>query len=118
MKKSIILSMALMSALMVSAGSLDKGVDRNNLDLTTAPGTDFYQYACGGWMQAHPLPPQYARFVTFDQRAERSREQLKELVLNLSKQQNAKGTMAQKVGDIFNMGMDSTRLNSKAQNHL
>lgn len=41
MKKSIILSMALMSALMVSAGSLDKGVDRNNLDLTTAPGTDF-----------------------------------------------------------------------------
>lgn len=63
MKKSIILSMALMSALMVSAGSLDKGVDRNNLDLTTAPGTDFYQYACGGWMKAHPLDPQYARFA-------------------------------------------------------
>ena len=90
MKKSIILSMALMSALMVSAGSLDKGVDRNNLDLTTAPGTDFYQYACGGWMKAHPLDPQYARFGTFDQMAESSREQLKELVLNLSKQQNAK----------------------------
>lgn len=41
MKKSIILSMALMSALMVNAGSLDKGVDRNNLDLATTPGTDF-----------------------------------------------------------------------------
>lgn len=118
MKKSIILSMALMSALMVSAGSLDKGVDRNNLDLTTAPGTDFYQYACGGWMKAHPLDPQYARFGTFDQMAESSREQLKELVLNLSKQQNAKGTMAQKVGDIFNMGMDSTRLNSEGAKPL
>lgn len=118
MKKSIILSMALMSALMVSAGSLDKGVDRNNLDLTTAPGTDFYQYACGGWMKAHPLDPQYARFGTFDQMAESSRKQLKELVLNLSKQQNAKGTMAQKVGDIFNMGMDSTRLNSEGAKPL
>ena len=118
MKKSIILSMALMSALMVNAGSLDKGVDRNNLDLTTAPGTDFYQYACGGWMKAHPLDPQYARFGTFDQMAESSREQLKELVLNLSKQQNAKGTMAQKVGDIFNMGMDSTRLNSEGAKPL
>ena len=118
MKKSIILSMALMSALMVSAGSLDKGVDRNNLDLTTTPGTDFYQYACGGWMKAHPLDPQYARFGTFDQMAESSREQLKELVLNLSKQQNAKGTMAQKVGDIFNMGMDSTRLNSEGAKPL
>ena len=118
MKKSIILSMALMSALMVSAGSLDKGVDRNNLDLATAPGTDFYQYACGGWMKSHPLDPQYARFGTFDQMAESSREQLKELVLNLSKQQNAKGTMAQKVGDIFNMGMDSTRLNSEGAKPL
>lgn len=118
MKKSIILSMALMSALMVSAGSLDKGVDRNNLDLVTAPGTDFYQYACGGWMKSHPLDPQYARFGTFDQMAESSREQLKELVLNLSKQQNAKGTMAQKVGDIFNMGMDSTRLNSEGAKPL
>lgn len=118
MKKSIILSMALMSALMVSAGSLDKGVDRNNLDLTTAPGTDFYQYACGGWMKSHPLDPQYARFGTFDQMAESSREQLKELVLNLSKQHNAKGTMAQKVGDIFNMGMDSTRLNSEGAKPL
>ena len=118
MKKSIILSMALMSALMVNAGSLDKGVDRNNLDLTTAPGTDFYQYACGGWMKSHPLDPQYARFGTFDQMAESSREQLKELVLNLSKQQNAKGTMAQKVGDIFNMGMDSTRLNSEGAKPL
>ena len=118
MKKSIILSMALMSALMVSAGSLDKGVDRNNLDLATAPGTDFYQYACGGWMKAHPLDPQYARFGTFDQMAESSREKLKELVLNLSKQQNAKGTMAQKVGDIFNMGMDSTRLNSEGAKPL
>jgi len=118
MKKSIILSMALMSALMVSAGSLDKGVDRNNLDLTTAPGTDFYQYACGGWMKAHPLDPQYARFGTFDQMAESSREQLKELILNLSKQQNAKGTMAQKVGDIFNMGMDSTRLNNEGAKPL
>ncbi len=103
---------------MVSAGSLDKGVDRNNLDLTTTPGTDFYQYACGGWMKAHPLDPQYARFGTFDQMAESSREQLKELVLNLSKQQNAKGTMAQKVGDIFNMGMDSTRLNSEGAKPL
>lgn len=118
MKKSIILSMALMSALMVNAGSLDKGVDCNNLDLTTTPGTDFYQYACGGWMKAHPLDPQYARFGTFDQMAESSREQLKELVLNLSKQQNAKGTMAQKVGDIFNMGMDSTRLNSEGAKPL
>ena len=113
MKKSIILSVALMSAMAVGASSLDKGVDRANLDLSTAPGTDFYQYACGGWMKSHPLDPQYARFGTFDQMAESSREQLKNLIINLSSQQNAPGSLAQKVGDIFNMGMDSVRLNNE-----
>lgn len=113
MKKSIILSVALMSAMAVGAGSLDKGVDRGNLDLSTAPGTDFYQYACGGWMKSHPLDPQYARFGTFDQMAESSREQLKNLIINLSGQQNAPGSLAQKVGDIFNMGMDSVKLNNE-----
>lgn len=113
MKKSIILSVALMSAMAVGAGSLDKGVDRGNLDLSTAPGMDFYQYACGGWMKSHPLDPQYARFGTFDQMAESSREQLKNLIINLSGQQNAPGSLAQKVGDIFNMGMDSVKLNNE-----
>ncbi len=113
MKKSLIATMALMAAMTMNAGSLDKGVDKNNLDLTTAPGKDFYQYACGGWMKAHPLDPQYARFGTFDQMAENGREQLKNLIVNISKQQNSKGSLAQKVGDIFNMGMDSARLNAE-----
>lgn len=118
MKKSFIATMALMAAITMNAGSLDKGVDKNNLDLTTSPGTDFYQYACGGWMKAHPLDPQYARFGTFDQMAENGREQLKNLIVSLSKQKNKKGSLAQKVGDIFNMGMDSTRLNAEGYKPL
>ena len=38
-----------------------------NMDTTVAAGTDFYEYACGGWIKNNPLKPEYARFGTFDQ---------------------------------------------------
>ena len=37
-------------------------IDMTDLDLTVAPGDDFYRYANGGWMQKNPLKPEYARF--------------------------------------------------------
>ena len=36
---------------------LTSGIDLANLDTTAMPGTSFYQYACGGWVAAHPSTP-------------------------------------------------------------
>ena len=115
MKKQnyLILLLALLSTMTMNAGNLEKAVARDNIDPSVSPGENFYQYACGGWMKANPLDPQYARFGTFDQLAENNREQVKNLILGLSKQSNAKGSNAQKVGGIFNLGMDSVRLNKE-----
>ena len=60
-----------------------KGVVRANLDESVAPGQDFYQYACGGWMKNNPLPAQYSRFETMYQLSENSRKQIKSLVQHL-----------------------------------
>lgn len=90
-----------------------KGVDRANLDETVAPGEDFYQYACGGWMKANPLQPQYSRYGQFDAMAENNKEQLKELIQGLAKQENAEGSVAQKVNDLYLLGLDSVRLNEE-----
>lgn len=91
------------------------GIDRANLDPTTSPAENFYQYACGGWMKANPLSPEYSRFGTFDQLRENARLQLKDLITNLGENPDAKvpGTNAQKVCDIYNLGMDSVRLNKE-----
>ncbi len=106
-------------ALAVAAGCDSKkeavmtsGIDLTNLDTTAVQGADFYQYACGGWMKKHPLTNEYSRFGSFDMLAENNREQLKGLIVDIAAGQNAQGTIGQKIGDIYNLAMDSVKLNA------
>ncbi len=88
-----------------------RGVDRANLDMSVAPQTDFYDYACGGWMKANPLKPEFARYGTFDELRENNRRQLRELIQNLDTKNSPEGSIARKIGDLYAMGLDSLRLN-------
>ena len=64
-------------------------------------------------MKANPLKPEYSRFGTFDQLGENNREQVRGLVEGLAAVENEAGTNAQKVADLYRMGMDSVRLNQE-----
>lgn len=88
------------------------GIDLANMDTTANRGADFYQYACGGWMASHPLTGEYSRFGSFDMLAENNRKQLRELIEEIAKKKNEKGTVAQKIGDLYNMAMDSVKRNA------
>ena len=96
------------------------GIDQSNLDPSVSPKEDFFLYACGGWKKKHPLTAEYSRFGMFDQIRENAREQLKELIVNLSKDKDAKteGSVAQKVSDLYAMGMDEERLNNEGATPL
>lgn len=113
MKKMLFLTIAALMSMGMAAGNL-KGVDRANLDTSVKPGENFYKYACGGWQQAHPLDPQYARFGTFDQLGENSREQVKDIITHLGTN-NPRGSIKQQVGDLYALGMDSVRLNREGR---
>lgn len=112
MKIKMILPMMAMAASGTFAqSSLSSGIDKANMNLTAKPGTDFFEYAAGGWMKAHPLTPEYSRYAQFDALQENNRKQLKELIEDLAGKQHAQGTLQQKIGSLYNAAMDSVRRN-------
>ena len=88
------------------------GLHLENMDTTAQPGTDFYQFATGGWQKLNPLPAEYSRFGSFDQLAETNQKRINELVEALASQENPAGSVAQKVGDLYKMAMDSAKRNA------
>jgi len=89
----------------------DTGINLANLDTTVSPHVDFYKYACGGWMKKNPLTGEYSRFGSFDKLSENNREQLKGLITEIAAKSAENGSVEQKIGDLYNLAMDSTKLN-------
>jgi len=92
---------------------MTSGIKLENLDTTAVRGANFYQYACGGWMAAHPLTDEYSRFGSFDYLAETNREQLNGLIGEIAASQHEQGTVAQKIADLYNLAMDTVKLNAE-----
>ncbi len=118
MKKFNLFAMAALSLLTLAGCNSQKetkntaGIDLSSLDTTALPGTDFYQYACGGWIAKHPLTAEHARYGTFDMLREENDKKVKELIESLAKEKHQAGTAGQKIGDLYNLSMDSVKLNA------
>ena len=79
------------------------------LDTTVAPGADFYTYVNKGWMEAHPLTAEHARYGQFDILNDSSENRVKELITNLGTTNPEAGTVAHKVWTIYSQAMDTAR---------
>ena len=118
MKKSSLMIM-MASALAVAAcgpkQQVEKvpAIDLANLDTTVSPAVDFYQYSTGGWQKNNPLKPEYARFGSFDQLRENNVKRLNDLFAEMGTLNAEKGTVEQKISDLYKQGLDSTRLNAE-----
>ena len=88
------------------------GINLANLDTTAVPGNDFFRFACGGFNDSHPLTAEYSRYGAFEMLMEDNQKQLKEMIEEFASKENPVGSQGQKIGDLYNLAMDSVKLNA------
>lgn len=82
------------------------------LDTSVDPCTDFYAYACGGWQQANPLPPDRTSLVRgFTYIADRNEEILREILEQRAG--SAKGRLDAMVGQFYAACMDTDAIDAR-----
>ena len=79
------------------------GIKFENMDLSTKPGKDFYDFATKGWRDNNPIPDDYTRWTSFHILAETNLERIREVA------ENDTG----KIGLLYKIAMDADKLNEQ-----
>jgi predicted metalloendopeptidase len=88
------------------AGSFDISA----LDRSVDPCVDFYQFACGGWRKANPIPADESRWGRFNELADHNRSILHEILERLQNTEGKRSPIETKVGDYYAACMDEAGL--------
>lgn len=67
-----LLGLVFSGVMLGQSSSVSSGIDLKAIDSSVNPCQNFYQYACGGWIKANPIPPQYSRWGRFNELQERN----------------------------------------------
>jgi putative endopeptidase len=85
------------------------GVDLTGRDLTVKPGDDFDRYANGHWEDITQIPPDRARWGSFDQLRERSIEDI-HAILEALPADATPGSNQRKLGDFYRAYLDTAAI--------
>lgn len=85
-----------------------KFIDPANMDLSVKPGDDFFEYANGNWVKQNAIPAKETRWGSFNILRQENTNRLIGLLNEVSSTINQpKGSLQQRVGDLYASGMDS-----------
>jgi endothelin-converting enzyme/putative endopeptidase len=94
------------------ASELGSGIDMSGFNKDVRIQDDFFEHANGKWVAETEMPSDKARWGAFDMLAEKSQEDVKALVEEVSASENVEpGSATQKIRDYYNAYMDSSRPN-------
>ncbi|MDE7412244.1 MAG: M13 family metallopeptidase [Muribaculaceae bacterium] len=88
-----------------------KSLDKNGIDASISPKEDFYHHVNKAWMDSHPLTGEYSRYGQFNILNDSSNNRVRRIVTGLAAKNPEKGTLAYKIANLYEMGLDSITRN-------
>ena len=130
MKKANAIAILILS--MMAAGCGQKAVETpepkrevflalelSNMDTTINPADDFYRYCNNNWLKNTPIPKENPYYDAFTEVSDRTKLQIKEIIDEAIHNSKAEqGSVAQKIRDFYNTGMDSVAINEHGYSEL
>ena len=129
MKKRNVIAMMILSTL--AAGCAQKPVETeqekevvpaielSNMDTTVNPAEDFFRYCNNNWLKNNPIPEEYSTYGAFTEIDEHNEILIQDIINEVSKDANAaQGSVAQKIRDFYNAGMDTVAINERGYSEI
>ncbi len=87
--------------------------DIRSLDTSVSPCDDFYRYACGGWMAAHPIPADRPTWGRFDELQQQNVASLHAILEKDAAEDAARTPVQRQIGDFYAACMDERAIEAK-----
>ncbi|MBA4133291.1 MAG: peptidase M13 [Flavobacterium sp.] len=102
-------TLTLLAALCLASCSqkeLTSGINKKNMNTLVKPGDNFAMYVNGAWMKTAKIPADKSSYGAFDMLYDQSQKDVKAIIEEAAKGNNAEGTDEQKIGDYYASFMD------------
>jgi putative endopeptidase len=96
-----------------SAEKHEPVLDVNSMDRSIDPCVDFFQYSCGGWIKANPIPPDQSSWDTYSKMEDENRTRLRGILEAAAVPDAGRNAVTQKIGDYYASCVDEKAIEAK-----
>ena len=94
-------------------------IELSNMDTTINPADDFFRYANNNWLKNNPIPEEFSSYGAFTEIDLNNDNLIRDIIDEVSKDSAAvKGSIAQKIRDFYNAGMDTVAIDARGYSEL